>query len=694
MSEIRKNLGGVTAYAYARSKGYTGTEEEFAQLMANYATVGQTATEAAEQATTKAGEASTSATNAATAASAASASATAAAGSATQAASSATAAQAAQAAAEQVAESIPEDYNELSEDVDNLKNAFEILVENSISENLDWEIGTTNNSQDWADGSGSSNSNTDITKYIDISKYKIIKYMAFCSTASVTAAGIAFFADKTTGSYISGVKAYEGAPERTMREQWAIVPAGANYAKFTVLHNFNDFFITGYKTVEDEIKNQINKQHEPNVEYKPILWTIGTISSGTPASSTTRVRSTTILAKKGDLIKCDSDVKFNPIYYTAYDTSTNANWLKAGKPSGPDNMDYVVDTDGWIRIIAGDLNNATITDAYTIGNKVHYYKKDDYIIDMTGKTVAIIGASIDTHGNSGIQFPNAVEITITSEDVGVQLSAYLTAHDVASGLSLGGHTFTDAEIGTEVTFTPTASDVGKVIGLPADYNGQTMNVWWCAAMPFFGYTPIPVCWSGSSITSHEKNTSTRKCSWAWHPSQIRKCGIRIPGTMERNAPDYIIITRATNDYSHTPYAVLDNDYFETVPFNYPADDMDSNDIYHYMWGYAMTIKALRDAYPNAIIMLQNETPTRRVNGSSGDIPNNGTNTIEQFNDAIAKIGAFFGCPVLDNFACGMTLENLAETTGDNDTHPNQKGQYLKANKFIADFSKVLGGNYY
>lgn len=146
MSEIRKNLGGVTAYAYARSKGYTGTEEEFAQLMANYATVGETATEAAEQATTKAGEASTSATNAATSASAASASATAAAGSAfaaatsetnaaasatsasgsaTQAATSATAAQAAQTAAEAVLESIPEDYTELSDDVLDLKSIIE-----------------------------------------------------------------------------------------------------------------------------------------------------------------------------------------------------------------------------------------------------------------------------------------------------------------------------------------------------------------------------------------------------------------------------------------------------------------------------------------------------------------------------------------------------------------------------------------
>lgn len=145
MSEIRKNLGGVTAYAYARSKGYAGTEEEFAQLMANYATVGETATEAAEQATTKAGEASTSATNAASSASAASASATAAAGSASAAATSETNAAASAssastsagsasesandaaesaAAAQAVKDSIPADYTALSGEVTDLKNAF------------------------------------------------------------------------------------------------------------------------------------------------------------------------------------------------------------------------------------------------------------------------------------------------------------------------------------------------------------------------------------------------------------------------------------------------------------------------------------------------------------------------------------------------------------------------------------------
>lgn len=44
---VTKDLGMVTAYAYAVSKGYTGTEEEFAELMASYASVAQKAVDAA-----------------------------------------------------------------------------------------------------------------------------------------------------------------------------------------------------------------------------------------------------------------------------------------------------------------------------------------------------------------------------------------------------------------------------------------------------------------------------------------------------------------------------------------------------------------------------------------------------------------------------------------------------------------------
>lgn len=38
-----RNLGHATAYAYAKAHGYTGTEEEFAELMASYAEVAEEA---------------------------------------------------------------------------------------------------------------------------------------------------------------------------------------------------------------------------------------------------------------------------------------------------------------------------------------------------------------------------------------------------------------------------------------------------------------------------------------------------------------------------------------------------------------------------------------------------------------------------------------------------------------------------
>ncbi len=185
---MSKFIGDVSAYAYAVSKGYTGTEEEFAELMAAYSTVGQTAVDAAESAlnsktaaetaattatnkaseattaaqtaTTKAGEASqsasqahTSAQTASTKASEASQSATTATEKATEATTAADTAttakndavsaknaaetaqgkaEDAQEAAERVAESIPSDYSQLSEDVSELKSGLNILIEKNL----------------------------------------------------------------------------------------------------------------------------------------------------------------------------------------------------------------------------------------------------------------------------------------------------------------------------------------------------------------------------------------------------------------------------------------------------------------------------------------------------------------------------------------------------------------------------------
>ena len=86
---IIKDLGAVSAYAYAVEKGYTGTEEEYAELMASYATVAEEAAESAESASQSATQAGASAQTATTKASEASTSATQAGASATSASQSA-----------------------------------------------------------------------------------------------------------------------------------------------------------------------------------------------------------------------------------------------------------------------------------------------------------------------------------------------------------------------------------------------------------------------------------------------------------------------------------------------------------------------------------------------------------------------------------------------------------------------------
>ena len=95
MSTVVKDLGAVSAYAYAVEKGYTGTEAEFAELMADYAEVGQRAEDAADSALeskTAAQTAATTATNKASEATTAATTATTKAGEASTSASTATSA--------------------------------------------------------------------------------------------------------------------------------------------------------------------------------------------------------------------------------------------------------------------------------------------------------------------------------------------------------------------------------------------------------------------------------------------------------------------------------------------------------------------------------------------------------------------------------------------------------------------------
>lgn len=310
-------------------------------------------------------------------------------------------------------------------------------------------------------------------------------------------------------------------------------------------------------------------------------------------------------------------------------------------------------------------------------------------MDFAGKKVAIIGDSISTNGNLTAQNPygNVPEIIIQSEDVGVTLQAYPTYYDI--GVIVGGHEIVLSDVGTELTFVPIAEDVGKMVGKPLSYNPASTIVWWEILQQQLGIVPIPVCWSGSSITSHEGNTDKLKTSYAWHDATIRKCGIRTPGTMTRTAPDIVLIYRGTNDFSHVPFTKITPNYYDAVPWRYPNTDVIA-DGYGYLQGLCLTVKKLRTAYPNAIIFLCTMNTFKRVDDSLFAIDND-LNTLPQYSKAIRETADFLGCGVIEFDKDGITYENCYSEGYITDsethpTHPSNKGHKVMGNRAILDLT--------
>ena len=310
------------------------------------------------------------------------------------------------------------------------------------------------------------------------------------------------------------------------------------------------------------------------------------------------------------------------------------------------------------------------------------------------KRFAVLCDSIGTHGNSG-EYCNVVEVEIMPEDVGVELNAYLTYYDThdagergsstgpAIEFVIGGQTFTEADNGKLITFTPTTEDIGKKVGRVYNYNPNSLKTWWLWLAEAYNMEPIPVCWSSSSISSHETTTPRLVNSYAWHDSQVRKCGVRIPGSNDRIAPDYIIIARGCNDWSHGKGTLITDGYFDNPEtWTYPTTDVVGS-YFGIKEAISLTVKNMREAYPKAKIYLCTITYNNR--GSKDTFPPcYGGKSMISFNEAIRECAEFFGCGLLDLAACGVTHENL-KTYAPDGTHLNAAGHKLAGERAIADF---------
>lgn len=337
-------------------------------------------------------------------------------------------------------------------------------------------------------------------------------------------------------------------------------------------------------------------------------------------------------------------------------------------------------------IEAGIVENENAIEELKSGSGTSVLKVKD------GLTVAIIGDSISTHPQK-----NVAEIVVQSADVGVELSSYITLYDVDKTISLdgetSGYTITSDDVGKELTFKPCSADIGKKLGTPLNYNSIT-SVWWQVAADILGFEPIAATWSGSSITSHTAGSSGKEASYAWHDHTIRKLGKRVAGSMERIAPDVVLIYRGTNDLSHTSKVRLTEGYFDTVDWTYPETDLLSDGAtYGYKEGLALTIQKIRETYPKARIVLCTCNVFKRSNYSHFPT-HNGYFSIPQMNNAIREVADFFGCQTIELDKCGITFENCYSEgyitdSATTPTHPNAKGHALMAQQAICDLVSKL-----
>ena len=302
-----------------------------------------------------------------------------------------------------------------------------------------------------------------------------------------------------------------------------------------------------------------------------------------------------------------------------------------------------------------------------------------------GLRIAVIGDSISTR--ESLKTP---EIVVQPEDVGVTLGAWVTIYDELP-LTIGDKTFTTNDIGSYVTFTPTANDIGKRVGTEHIYSGNAnVKVWW-QYLADLGATMINGTYCSASMDSHEKDVQRLCTAHSWHDQQIRRLGRRIPGTMQREAPDIILMYRGCNDMTHTPYAKLTDGYYNPKDWGYPTDDAITGG-YGFKEALGVWVSKLRKVYPFAQIVFCTQNTFKRIVYNKFPT-NNGDYSLPTFNKAIREAADFFGCKTIDFDKDGITFENCYPTyisdSSSIPTHPNATGHMVMGYQAITDLVSKL-----
>jgi hypothetical protein len=162
---------------------------------------------------------------------------------------------------EDTIESIPTDYTALSDEVDDLKSAFVALEENDYN-GIAYQVdGVGRVRFDTGNTAGSSDTNFSHTGFIDVSRYKSLKYKKIGVTSATSTAGMAFYNSEREFIPGSGVQVAVGQSVGGYLVDLSelTIPDGAHYARFSTLTDidtYGTFELYGYSILADKIYNK------------------------------------------------------------------------------------------------------------------------------------------------------------------------------------------------------------------------------------------------------------------------------------------------------------------------------------------------------------------------------------------------------------------------------------------------------
>ena len=490
------------------------------------------------------------------------------------------------------------------------------VVVNSLGEEVPWEIGRDDWGQRWGDGGVSSNAEVDCTKYIDVTKYKYLKYMAFCSTANSTNLGIAFFTDKVETTYISGVAGYDHSPIITMKEQWAEVPDNAVYARFTVVKNSETFYVLGFSSVSDEFAAMEAKQ---DPEYTGNVFVSGAINVTGSVNTTndTRIRTfdlNTPQIQKGDYVYFGGDYAGRTAIYSTndYREANFVKWLDSGFVTGfeffPDDCEGLYP--GLLIRRIGMENDDISAYVSDVPDHVKYYRKTRNV--LSGKKLSVMGDSIS---------------------------------------ALKGH------VPTGYDFYYSGTNHGIT---------SPNEMWWNVLATLLG---LDICvinaYSGSGVTQLEDADHVDKIPMS---DDSRTSAL----STVSDDPDIIIIAGGLNDYSYSESAQS-----EPLEWDGKTAAVAGNS---FTEAYAYMVKKIQQNYPDAIVIALSTFFSMRGSDNGYTLTHtSGANTYNQndYDNAIKNVCQQMHIPYIDISNIGFNRHNyypdFAEDSSTIPTHPNAAG---------------------